>query len=100
MPIGEFLADKNMRVTIIGSGGLSHDPPTPRLEHQPARGRPPSDQGRTPTQDELDAREARVVRAARDLVVGKGPCLPPGEQWDHDFLNTLRRRQARRFRQP
>ena len=42
----------------------------------------------TPTQDELDARENRVIKAARDLVDGKGPCLPPSEQWDRDFLHA------------
>ena len=45
--------------------------------------------GNRPTQEELDARESRVVRAARDLVVGKGPCLPPDEQWDHNFLKSF-----------
>ena len=42
-----------------------------------------------PTQDELDARENRVIKAARDLVAGKGPCLPPSEQWDRDFLESF-----------
>ena len=32
---------------------------------------------------------SRVIKAARDLVNGKGPCLPPSEQWDHDFLSTF-----------
>ena len=87
--IGAFLADKEMRITVVGSGGLSHDPPTPRLE------RSPPDLARrlivrqTPSQDELDARERRVVKAARDLVVGKGPCLPPSEEWDRNFLSTF-----------
>jgi 2,3-dihydroxyphenylpropionate 1,2-dioxygenase len=75
MAIGDFLAEQDMRITVVGSGGLSHDPPTPRLD--------------TPTQDELDARENRVIRAARDLVAGKGPCLPPDEQWDRDFLTRF-----------
>ena len=52
----------------------------------------------TPTQEELDARESRVIKAARDLVVGKGPCLPPSEQWDRDFLGNLPRRAARGLR--
>jgi len=87
--IGAFLSDKEMRITLVGSGGLSHDPPTPRLE------RSPPDLARrlivrqTPSQDELDARENRVIKAARDLVIGKGPCLPPSEQWDRDFLETF-----------
>ena len=86
--IGEFLAEKNMRITIIGSGGLSHDPPTPRLDMSPPEVARRLIKSHVPTEDELDARQRRVIRAARDLVVGKGPCLPPSEQWDHDFLNT------------
>jgi 2,3-dihydroxyphenylpropionate 1,2-dioxygenase len=87
--IGEFLADKDMRITIVGSGGLSHDPPTPRLEMSPPDVARRLIVRQVPSQEELDARESRVIRAARDLVVGKGPCLPPSEQWDRDFLSTF-----------
>lgn len=87
--IGAFLADKNLRISFIGSGGLSHDPPTPRLEMSPPDVAKRLIQRATPSQEELDARESRVIRAARDLVVGKGPCLPPSEQWDRDFLQNF-----------
>ncbi|MGD9925681.1 MAG: 3-carboxyethylcatechol 2,3-dioxygenase, partial [Pseudorhodoplanes sp.] len=87
--IGEFLAGKDMKMTIVGSGGLSHDPPTPRLELSPPDIAQRLIKKQTPTQEELDARESRVVRAARELVRGKGPCLPPSEQWDRDFLTTF-----------
>jgi 2,3-dihydroxyphenylpropionate 1,2-dioxygenase len=89
--IGEFFADKdkNMRITFVGSGGLSHDPPTPRLELSPPDVAKRLIRQATPTQEEYDARENRVIRAARDLVVGKGPCLPPDEQWDHTFLKSF-----------
>ena len=87
--IGEFLADQNMRITIVGSGGLSHDPPTPRLDMSPPDVARRLIVRQIPTQDELDARENRVIKAARDLVAGKGPCLPPSEQWDRDFLDTF-----------
>ena len=87
--IGEFLADKDLRVTLVGSGGLSHDPPTPRLEMSPPDVARRLIVRQTPTQEELDARENRVIKAARDLTVGKGPCLPPSEQWDRDFLQTF-----------
>ena len=30
-----------------------------------------------------------MIQAARDLVVGKGPCLAPSEQWDRDFLESF-----------
>jgi 2,3-dihydroxyphenylpropionate 1,2-dioxygenase len=84
--MGEFLAGRDMRVTLIGSGGLSHDPPTPRLEMSPPEVARRLIVRATPSQEELDAREGRVVKAARDLVIGKGPCLPPSEQWDREFL--------------
>ncbi len=87
--IGEFLAGQDMRVTLVGSGGLSHDPPTPRLDKSPPDVARRIIVRHTPTQDELDARENRVIQAARDLVVGKGPCLPPSEQWDRDFLDKF-----------
>ena len=87
--IGAFLANKDMRVTLVGSGGLSHDPPTPRIDHGAPEKTERLVARRAPTQEELDARENRVIQAARDLVVGKGPCLPPSEQWDRDFLSTM-----------
>jgi 2,3-dihydroxyphenylpropionate 1,2-dioxygenase len=87
--LGDFLAHKDLRVTLVGSGGLSHDPPTPRLEASPPDVVQRLIKRHSPSQEELDAREARVVRAARDLVVGKGPCLPPSENWDRDFLTTF-----------
>jgi 2,3-dihydroxyphenylpropionate 1,2-dioxygenase len=87
--IGAFLAEQGKRVTIVGSGGLSHDPPTPRLDTSPPEVARRLIVRHTPTQEELDARESRVVKAARDLVVGQGPCLPPSEQWDRDFLATF-----------
>jgi 2,3-dihydroxyphenylpropionate 1,2-dioxygenase len=87
--IGEFLAEQDMRITVVGSGGLSHDPPTPRIDLSPPGVAQRLIVRQTPTQEELDARENRVVRAARDLVVGKGPCLPPSEQWDRDFLQRF-----------
>jgi 2,3-dihydroxyphenylpropionate 1,2-dioxygenase len=87
--IGEFLADQDMRVTVIGSGGLSHDPPTPRIDHSTPEKTQRLIDRVTPTQAELDARETRVIKAARDLVQGGGPCLPPSEQWDRGFLQSF-----------
>jgi 2,3-dihydroxyphenylpropionate 1,2-dioxygenase len=92
--IGEFLAGqdlagKDLRITVIGSGGLSHDPPTPRLERSPPDVARRLIVRQTPSQQELDARENRVIAAARDLVAGKGPCLPPSEQWDREFLQSF-----------
>ncbi|MGE0798854.1 MAG: 3-carboxyethylcatechol 2,3-dioxygenase [Lautropia sp.] len=87
--VGRFLANRSLRVAIIGSGGLSHDPPTPRLAT-------PSEEvwrrlvrRAVPTSEELQSREARVVKAAKDMVAGGGPCMPPNPEWDADFMRKI-----------
>jgi len=95
--VGKFLAAEDLRITLVGSGGLSHDPPTPRIDSSPPEVTRRLIVRHTPTQDELDAREGRVIKAARDLVVGKGPCLPPSEQWDREFLDTFLGASHERF---
>ena len=96
--IGEFLADKDLRVTIVGSGGLSHDPPTPRFEMSPPDVARRLIVRQTPTQEELDARENRVIQAARDLAGRQGP-LPAAERaMGSRFPPHVPRRQARGLR--
>ncbi|MEO8506913.1 MAG: 3-carboxyethylcatechol 2,3-dioxygenase [Betaproteobacteria bacterium] len=87
--IGEFLATRDLRVAVIGSGGLSHDPPTPRLDRAPPEVAARLIKRAVPGPDDLAAREARVLRAARDMLVGKGPCMPPDPQWDAAFMRKI-----------
>ncbi|MBB6262548.1 2,3-dihydroxyphenylpropionate 1,2-dioxygenase [Paenochrobactrum gallinarii] len=88
--IGNFLADKkDLNITLIGSGGLSHDPPTPRLDRTSASGSARLINRSVPTEEEYAAREACVVRTAHDLVNQRGPCLPPSEEWDKGFIRKL-----------
>jgi len=87
--IGEFLAATKLKVAVIGSGGLSHDPPTPRLATASPEAVQRLIHRHAPSQQDLDGREARVLRAARDLVAGGGPCKPPSERWDRAFLDFL-----------
>ncbi len=89
--IGAFLAGQGLRIAVVASGGLSHDPPTPRFARSPLEVARRFVKRATPTAEELAAREARVVQAARDLVVGKGPCMPPNPAWDRGFLESLTR---------
>ncbi len=97
MALGDFLAAQDMRVTLVGSGGLSHDPPTPRIDHSEPAKTPRLIDRVTPSQAELDAREDRVIEAAKELVNGGGPCLPPSEQWDRDFLASFLGRRLEDF---
>jgi len=93
--VGRFLGKQgDLNITLIGSGGLSHDPPTPRLDKTSASVATRLINKQMPSQEELEAREARVVQAARDMVERKGPCLPPNEEWDRGFIEKLVRYDA------
>ena len=95
--VGRFLATLDRRVLVMGSGGLSHDPPTPHFSEAPPEVRRRLTVRNTPTGDELRAREARVVRTAHALVRGEGPCLPPREDWDRALLESLLAGDLSRF---
>jgi len=87
--VGRFLAGLNKKVLVIGSGGLSHDPPTPRLaEASPdvARG---LIERRVVTKQEYDQRQERVIRSTGLMLKGEGPCLPPNEAWDRRVLDRF-----------
>lgn len=89
---GRFLGkQEGLNITLIGSGGLSHDPPTPRMDKTSASVATRLINKQFPSAEELAAREARVVQAARDMVQRKGPCLPPNETWDRGFMDKLMR---------
>ena len=86
--IGDFTRGLGLRTVFIGSGGLSHDPPTPR----PGTPEPIPDRvidRHTPSLEELDRRQARVVQNAKALVAGGGPLLEPDRGWDRDFLDRF-----------
>ena len=87
--IGRFFAGKNMRVAVVGSGGISHDPPTPRPTEENPEVPERLIERRIPGQEELDGREARVLKAAHEMVAGTGTCLPPNEDWDREFLEKV-----------
>jgi 2,3-dihydroxyphenylpropionate 1,2-dioxygenase len=87
--LGDYLAGHDMKITLVGSGGLSHDPPTPRIDHTEPAKTQRLVVGQTATRDEYEARQGNVIAAARELVAGKGPLLPPSEQWDRDFLESF-----------
>ena len=88
--VGGFLAGLGKRVLIVGSGGLSHDPPNagPAMF---AQGLPERlIEGGEATPADYEKRQARVVQAGRDLAAGLRPCLPPDPAWDTGFMESLR----------
>lgn len=96
--VGRFLATLDKRVMVIGSGGLSHDPPTPALDlESPAVIARVVDR-HVATKEDFDRRQARVIEAARDLAEGReSPCMAPSEDWDRAFLAALEKGGASAF---
>ena len=87
--VGAWLAGLDQRVLVIGSGGLSHDPPTPHFIDAPPAVRERLLNRNTPSTEDYRAREARVIRAAHAMVEGGGPCRRPDEAWDHAVIDAL-----------
>lgn len=88
--IGRFTQTLGQRVLFIGSGGLSHQPPVPELASANAH---LADRllgsGRNLPADERDARQQRVIQAARRFVEDQHSLYPLNPEWDQQFLQTL-----------
>lgn len=87
--VGRFLADLGKRAVVIGSGGLSHDPPTPVIDLGDEKIVNRVVRRNEPTPEEFARREARVVEMAKAMCRGEGPILPPSEAFDRRFLKHL-----------
>lgn len=87
--VGRFLSKLDKRVLVIGSGGLSHDPPHAPLEEAPKEARDYLI-GATPWTVEFEkVRQKRVIAASAELAKGNSPILPPDAEWDARVLDVL-----------
>ena len=86
--IGAFAASLPLRTVIIGSGGLSHDPPTPRL-NAPKKILDRLTDRHTPSFAQYRQRETRVIGNAKELAAGFGNIMAPDRDWDRVFLERL-----------
>ncbi len=87
--VGDYLAALGKRVLIVGSGGLSHDPPVPTLATAPAAALDRIVHGVPMTSEQRQARQSAVIEAARLFATGQGPLAPLNPDWDHAFLDLL-----------
>jgi len=86
--LGRYLASLERRVLIIGSGGLSHDPPIPRLIDAPEEVRRRLiDGGLSPAA--RTARQQRVLDEAVSQRDGSSQRTPLNPKWDQAFLDLL-----------
>jgi 2,3-dihydroxyphenylpropionate 1,2-dioxygenase len=87
--VGAFMATLDKKVLVIGSGGLSHDPPVPTLETAPAAARDRIEHGRPMTRQQRAARQAAVMDAAHEFAHGHSKLRPLNPDWDRSFLDVL-----------
>ncbi|MBS1129750.1 MAG: Extradiol ring-cleavage dioxygenase, class enzyme, subunit [Proteobacteria bacterium] len=87
--VGKFIAKLNKRVLILGTGGLSHEPPVPLLSGANEDIANFLIAGRNPTPEFRAARQARTL--ATGMIFGKPECelTPLNPEWDQNFMDLL-----------
>ncbi|MEM5516292.1 3-carboxyethylcatechol 2,3-dioxygenase [Henriciella sp. AS95] len=89
--VGNWAKSLNKRVLVLGSGGLSHDPPIPTI----ATASPPIAEkliaGRNPPIEERRAREQQNFEVARALARGEGKAIALSPEWDRAFMDHMDR---------
>jgi len=87
--IGRCLAQTDKRVLVIGSGGISHEPPVPEIVGANAEVAERLIAGRNPSVESRAAREARTVAAAKSFTAGDSRLHALNPEWDRAFLELL-----------
>jgi 2,3-dihydroxyphenylpropionate 1,2-dioxygenase len=87
--VGTYLASLDKRVLVIGSGGLSHDPPVPTLATAPPAAYGRIVLGEPMSAEQRQARQAAVIEAANTFAHGESPLAPLNPEWDHRFLEIV-----------
>ncbi len=85
--VGRWAAGLDRRVLVVGSGGLSHDAPTPALTGAAPELRQRLVEGITA--EARVAREASVVDVAREHAAGGGPLLALAPDFDRAFMDMM-----------
>ncbi|BBZ32582.1 3-(2,3-dihydroxyphenyl)propionate dioxygenase [Mycolicibacterium confluentis] len=87
--IGEFVATLDRRVLLLGSGGLSHDPPVPTLATAPPAALDRIVRGVAMSPEQRMARQEAVIAAAEQFAHGDSPLQALNPDWDRAFLDLV-----------
>ena len=88
--IGKWASSLDKKVLFIASGGLSHDPPVPRLAEATAAQRDMlTGGGRNPTPEARAARQQRVIDTAHAFVKGEADIMDIAPEWDRELMEIL-----------
>ncbi|SEK05117.1 2,3-dihydroxyphenylpropionate 1,2-dioxygenase [Sphingobium sp. AP50] len=87
--VGDWARQAPERILLIGSGGLSHDPPmaelanaTPQMRERLISGAPLNHAARF-------ARQSRAATEGNAMAVGKSRLLPANAEWDRKLLDAF-----------
>ena len=87
--LGRHLSTLDKRVLLIGSGGLSHEPPVPELATASPQVVEGLIAGRHPSEEATAKRRANVINAAKRFAAGEGNLKDLNPAWDNTFLDQL-----------
>ena len=88
--VGRYLATLDLKVLLIASGGLSHDPPVPRLATAtPQQRRMLLGEGLPLSGAAREQRQQRVIQAARDFAAGTATIQDLAPEWDRELMAVL-----------
>lgn len=87
--VGRFIARLDKRVLILGTGGLSHEPPVPLLADAPEAIAEFLIAGRNPTPEARAARQARTIAAGKIYGTSESLQTPLNADWDLAFIDLL-----------
>jgi 2,3-dihydroxyphenylpropionate 1,2-dioxygenase len=85
--VGQWAADLDRRILVVGSGGLSHDPPGVSLANAGPEGRSRLLDGLTA--DARVSRERMVIGVADEFVTGRTALMPLAPDFDLRFMDIL-----------
>ncbi|HEY6819338.1 MAG TPA: 3-carboxyethylcatechol 2,3-dioxygenase [Mycobacterium sp.] len=87
--VGSYLATLRKRVLLVGSGGLSHDPPVPTLSTATPQVVERIVHGRPMTPEQRTARQTAVMDAAKSFAAGDSDLAPLNPEFDRQFLEIV-----------
>lgn len=87
--IGAFLDRQGRKTLLIGSGGLSHEPPVPTMNHPDPAVRERITTLVPTTQQEQEARTQRVLAAGRALASGDPSIKALNPNWDKRWMQAI-----------
>jgi 2,3-dihydroxyphenylpropionate 1,2-dioxygenase len=74
---------------LLGSGGLSHDPPVPTLASATPQIKERIVHGRPMTPEQRSARQTAVMEAAKNFAGGQSDLRPLNPEFDQKFLQIV-----------